>query len=325
MSATLFGNGPLTKSRSRDAEGYREYTCVHLVKTTDPLDGPQVVAACPNIPQVGDMWAFGNDYDPWATCWPTQRITVHQEKEGDAARYWRVESMFSTKPRKRCQDTEVEDPLMEPQKVSGSFVKYTEEATKDRTGQWIVNSSHEPIRGSQVEFDKNRPTVKIEQNVYPLGLSTFSAMIDGLNDSVLWGLNPRCIKLSNVSWERKIYGSCYYYYTRTLEFDIRYDTFDRTLYDEGTKVLNGHWGPTGLWVLDNINGSAPDPNNPTHYNLFVDKSNNPCRVILDGNGQPAENISGLGTGSGDDPGVIHVEKYTEVNFLLLGIPTVFDI
>src|SRR5690606_22693106 len=99
----------------------------------------------------------------------------------------------------------------------------------DRYGNPIKSSSHEQFRGSNVEFDANRPTVWVDQNVSSLGLATFASMIDCVNDRPLWGLPKRRIKLSNVTWERKMYGTCRFYYTRKLEFDIRYDGFDRRL------------------------------------------------------------------------------------------------
>ena len=118
---------------------------------------------------------------------------------------------------KRCNTTSIENPLAEPQKVSGTFIKYTRELVWDKDGDLLIYSSHEPIKGGDVEFDRNRPSVRVEQNVSGLGLATFAAMVDTLNDATLWGLVARCIKLDNVSWERKLYGVCTYYYTRIFD------------------------------------------------------------------------------------------------------------
>lgn len=334
MSATLAGNGAaLTISYSRDQEGYRDYTVVHQVKTSSALDGPRVAVSAPGLPLVGSVYSFGNDYDQWAFCWPDRKVTMIDEKEN--TRFWRVESHFSTKPLSRCQDEEVEDPLLEPQKISGSFVKYTKEAVTDRDGQYIRNSAHELFRGAQVEFDESKPNVRIEQNVAHLELPLCSSMMDCLNDRDLWGLSPRCIKLSGFSWERKVYGQCNYYFTRVFDFDVKYDTFDKDLLDEGTKVLNGFWDlTTGAYITKKINGLDPDADNPQHFIRYKDRNGENARVVLNGQGLPASTmiVSGTGTGTGTtgvgsssgDPGVIHVEKYEEANFLLLGIPTSFE-
>ena len=317
MTASVIGK-QITWSASRDDEGYRNYKITHLVKS-DVLDGPQVVMGASGLPTTGSAWNFDNDLDPWAFCLPALSVSIHKEKKGDKNRYWLVENTFSSKPQDRCQDETIEDPLLEPQKVSGSFVKYTEEAVKDRFGEHIQSSSHEQIRGPQVEFDANRPDVHIGQNVANLELDVFSEMVDTVNDAPLWGLGIRRIKLSNVAWERKLYGLCNFYYTRSLSFDINFDTFDRIIRDEGTKVLPGKWinvktNPT--WEAE----AGMDKDNPSIFVRFKDSRGEIARVILDGVGNPATSLLQTGTGSLTDAGEIDVEYYPESNFLLLGIP-----
>jgi hypothetical protein len=251
MSAAVVG-GPRVWAGSRDDDGYREFTVTHLVKTTSVSDCPYTVMFASGLPAIGSVWNFGTTTDFWAFCYPYMKVSLHEHKAGDPHFWYAVDQKFSTKPMKRCQDTQVEDPLLEPQQVRGNFGKYTIEAVYDRNGSLIKSSSHEQIRGRQVEFDNNKPTVSITQNVASLGLSTFSQMIDTVNDGPMWGLSARMVKLSNAPWERKVYGKCHYYYTRTFDFDIDYRTFDRNALDEGTKVLRGHWvganGGTGFTV-----------------------------------------------------------------------------
>ena len=72
--------------------------------------------------------------------------------------------------------------------------------------------------------------------------------------------------------------------TEELVQDEYYETWDRYVADEGTKVLNGHWGLPGTpiagrWVLDDINGSAPDPTNPNHFKRFVDRNGIGSRLV----------------------------------------------
>lgn len=307
--------GVRTYEMERDDEGHRNYTVVHLVRTTDEAnDGPQTVLNTPGLPAIGSTWNFGNDSDLYAFCTPRASVAIHKEREGDPPNTWRVEQLFTSEPLFRCQDTNIEDPLLEPQKISGGFTKYTEEAVTDRFGNILTSSSHELFRGPTVEIDRNRPNVRIEQNVATLGLATFSQAIDNVNDAVLWGLPARTVKLSDVSWERKYFGVCNVYYTRIFTFDINYDTFDRNILDEGTKVLNGHWNTTtGAWTLDNINGSPPDKSNPTHFIRFKDKNGENARVILNGNGEPLTN--------GAVPVYRDTEFYPQTNFLTFGIPT----
>jgi hypothetical protein len=390
--------GRITSSGARDSEGHRDYKVKFLVRG-EIGDGPAQVFLTPGLPTLGAPYAIDNDLDLWAWCRPNATIQEHQPKEGEPSRFWTIECLFSTKPpdsdKQRCQDQQIEDPLLEPQKISGSSVRYTEEATVDRFGKAILTSSHEQIRGPQVEFDANRDTITIEQNVAVLDLPLLASLRDCVNDSVLWGFSRRCVKFSSYTWERKFHGLCYLYYTRRLIFETNSDTFDRDILDEGSKVLNGHWdSSTGNWTLDNIGGQAPNPSNPTHFIRAKDRNGENMRVVLNGRGQPIDvntrgaitsvtesnpaqiychSAHGLVTGDQvsitgvDEPsivndvwtvtvinstvfslngsdtvgeplytsggiwtkiganteGSIHVEKYSEGNLLLLGIPITF--
>jgi hypothetical protein len=337
MSTSVHGR-VRTWEGKRNSEGHREFKVKHLIKA-DFGDGPYNVMQTPGLPAPGSTWAFGDDADIWATCKQDMDVSILQEKEGDLNRWWAVEQVFSTKAdEKSCKDQQIENPLLEPQKVSGSFVKDREEATHDRFGNRIVNTAFEPVRGPQNEWDKSNLQVVIEQNVAVLGLPLLSAMRDTLNVATLWGLPPRTIKLSNISWERKFYGLCFVYYTRKFEFDINIkinpDTsalesgWDRDLLDEGTKVLRGDWetNPNSAdypfyVAADDLEPVADPASNPANFKRFQDFHGNTARVIFSKNfpGYPYDPV----LDPTDAPRNIHVEKYGESNFLLLGIPTTF--
>jgi len=292
MGATLLG--AIDWGMTQDKDSHRDYFIDWKLQTDDVNDGPYLVSVCPGLPFIGSTWGFGNDADPFAYCWPTQQIKFLYS--GEQGNLWSVKQTFSTRPFKRCQDSKIENPLAEPPKLSGSFVKYVEEATRDRHGKSLVSSSWELLRGKEVEFDGNRPTVKVGLNVLALPLTAYSQMVDGVNDAPLWGLNKRCVKLSNVVWERQVYGTCSFYYTVFYEFDINFNTFDRVIVDSGTKVFAGG-----------------DRNNPKDFKLYEDKFGGHSRVLLDGNGEALDD--------GDNPVTKTLEKYFEFNFLTLGIPT----
>lgn len=329
-------------SLQRDEDGHRDYTLKNQVVTNSTSDGPQVVMNAAGLPIVGSTWSYGNDLDVYAFCAPEMKVTPRISKEPNTV--WDVEQTFTTKPRKRCSDTEIEDPLDEPDRISGGFVKYTEEATRDRNGNPIVTSALQQIRGAQVEFDANRPTVKISQNSATLDLPVITSMVDTVNDATLWGLAARTIKLSNITWERAAVGVCDFYYVRNYEFDINFNTFDRAIQDWGT-MARGEWADdgsdSGIFVWDNTDKDSVElvvsRENMTRYKDIHGELSD---VVLDGNGYPASTSDCLGeegtgvciqliTGTGTDvdsitglPAFRLVEKYNESNFLLLGIPTV---
>jgi hypothetical protein len=282
-------------SLTRDDDGHRTYKIKWLVEAASPNEGPALIANATGLPAIGSTWAFASDVDAWAFCWPNLKVApvLTKEKSG----YWTVENIFTTKPLNRCQDSSIENPINEPDRISGSFVKYTQEAVQDKDGEALVNSAHEQYRGQVVEVDFNRPTVQVEKNLLTLPLSTFAPMIDTVNDAALWGLPARCVKLSNASWQRKLYGTCSYYYTVGYEFDINYNTFDKQVLDEGTMVL----------------GEGGSAANPGDFVKYKDLNGENSRVVLDGAGEPWDGASA--------PYYHEFEIYQESNFLTLGIPT----
>ncbi len=322
MSAIVLG--PITSGATWDEEGHREYKAAWLVKV-DPGEGPRAAKYAPGMPLTGSIWNFYDDVDPYAWCRPQASVTPWQHEEGKDGhvQMWRVERTFSSKPGKRCQDTEIEDPLLEPQKVSGSFLKGRKEAIVDRYGTPLLSSSLERLRGEDVTFNESNDTVKIEQNVASLQLPLIESMKDTVNASPLWGLPARSVLLTGFSYDRLYRGSCEIYYKRVFEFEIDQTTrdedgnligWDRRVLDEGTRCLAGRW-QDGAWVTDKVDGRAPDPTNPLHFQAYQDRAGNATKVVLDGAGKPLADIS--------SPVYITVEKYGESNFLLLGIPTVF--
>lgn len=283
-------NGPRTWELSRDDDGHREYKITFRVLMDSPLQGPATALQAPGLPVFGTYWIIDDESDLWAWCRWSADVKPVWENEPNL--YFDCTFTFSTKPPdekdRACKETEVEDPLLEPPKINGSFVVYQEEATHDRFGSALVNSAFERLRGPQVEFDGNRPQVKIDMNVAILDLALLATLANSVNAMPLWGMPPRCVKLSEIEWERKYYGQCYVYYTIHLTFDMRYDTFDRDLLDEATKVLNGQWNvQTGGWDLVNIDGEKPDNTNPQHFIKFIDRLGNPMKGILNGAGIPA--------------------------------------
>lgn len=329
MTATaLDGNSNLMRKKwwlERDKDGHRSYHVVWQVMCAT-TDGPQAIMNATGLPAIGATWAYGGDSDSYAYCWPTLRVQhAPGYAEGEPAELWHVEQVFTTKPLNRCQTDSIEDPLLEPYKVSGSFRQYSREITRDRYDRLLKTSSHQPLQGPDVEFDDGNPTVRIQQNVANLGLSTFSNLYNCVNGHSMWGLPARCVKLSNVSWERLLYGTCSYYFKRVFDFEVNYFTFDRWTPDYSNICIRGGWDRT---VKPYVWREAPgvDFNNPQDFMRYKDWNDENCRVLLDGQGKPLSAALTTGTGTstatGDDDVVyIHVQYYQERNMWILDLPT----
>jgi len=325
---------------SRDSDGNREYWLTSLVKTSSVDDGPAAVMQCPGLALPGSLWTFGNDIDLWAWCRPDMEISIKDEKEGDGALWWLVRQKFSTKTptgeesrrnESSCYDQAAQDPLSEPDRISGAFVKekregqfareisyYTGSVAPDnlRSGPFqdipITNSAFERIHGPQNEWDELLPQVVIEQNVPLLQFDVLAQYRFHVNDAPLWGFPARCVKLSSIRWARNFYQQCYLYYTRTLEFDINPDTWDRNITDEATSYLKGTWsGNPPVYTA----AAGADPRKQQHFVRAEDFKGGPKRFVLNGNGEPINAAA--------DAGIVRVQYYEEANFLQLGIPLDF--
>lgn len=286
-----------------DELGYKFYDLRTKVACSSYNDGPLTVFATPGLPAVGTYWAFGNDNDPWSYCYPTATATPMVTERPN--KHWYVDQVFSNKPMHRCQEFQIDNPLAEPPKISGSFSNYMRPVERDRNGKLIKSSSHELITG--IQKSSSRPTVIIEMNYPELGLETFSPMVNSLNDSTLWGLGPRKIMLKNASFSRNIYGLCYVYYSIKYEFEVRFEGFDlKDIADKGFKKFRGSTDQAQ---------SGDSRSNPAHYILAQDSqgNNTPKPILLNGNGDPL-------TDPNNPVFIPTVELDDEANFYTLGIP-----
>lgn len=280
-------DGPIYLAGGRDKEGYRNWSVKHTILSDTSIGPALTLLTCPGLPQPGQMWLFNDDVDPWAYCGLEAKVTPLGQ-HGKSTKY-SIEQSFSSAPNfKWCKDQQIDDPLLQPPKISGNFNRYSEEATFDRFGNFLQNSSHEQLRGPVVEFDADRIQIEIEQNVLNLDLPLLTTLSNTVNAFPLWGAAPRIIKFNPGAWSMNFYGQCHRYFTRKLMFEAKKDGWDRVTLDEGTKVLNGQWNTTGerKWVLKRINGNLPDPRNPAHFIRYKDPRDENTKAILDGMGKP---------------------------------------
>jgi hypothetical protein len=266
---------------------------------------------------------YGTDWDMYATCTPFFSITPFGQLQDEGVQHWIVEKKFSSNPIKRCQDYEVGDPLQEPARISGSFSKYSEEITEGygtdyTTLEPLKSSSHEPLRGPKMEFEKSFPTVTIEQTLTwaEFNLAKLSELQDHVNEAEMWGLAARKVRLAHSSWAMQFWGvtgtyACSLpYYTRSCTFEINFDGWDREVVDEGTRAL-GFWDPAsgggaGVWRI------RGDKDNVRDFNRYRDPLGEIDHVLLNGEGIPLAD--------GADPVMIDVRGYAQANLFELYLP-----
>jgi len=302
---------------------HRDYWVKFLIETTDVLDGPEQILTAAGLPAIGSAWTYGNDNDAYALCLPTVECRTVINREPN--RWWELKYDFTTEPWRMCAEVDITDPLSTPDVISGGFANYQEMTSNRRkdpgdtgTGQQgkpIVSSSLEPI---WVNKDVHKATVSITQTVLNLELDVLTEMMNTLNDRTLWGMEKRCIKLRNTPWRRMVWGLCTYYYERTLEFDIDFETHDMyDVRDVGHRVVDKE--KSGYVARTN------DEDVPTGSVDRTDQDNFTTNTDGRGNIKPNVMLDGYGEQCTDPVNHEHfiptVELYGESNFLTLGVPT----
>jgi hypothetical protein len=279
---------------ARDNDGHRDYKIHWLVRAATGTIGPAQILGATGLPAVGASWAYGGDNDVWARCVP--EAAAKPVLRGEPGLYWVVEQSFTTRPLRRCQTATIEDPLLEPPEIGGTFTKRTEEATKNYDDTLIQNSAKEQIKGALAEREVGAPTIQITQNVAAINLALTSQYMDGINNATLYGIGLHKVRFANYTWARKLYGVCGYYYRETFQLEVDDRTWWPKGLDEGTRYL----APGG------------DPDKPEDYLVYKDKKGEATTILLDGAGGIAATIAAVGE--------VHVKHYTPRNLLLLGIP-----
>lgn len=268
MPSTILGGAPKQISLETDSEGHRDYTVVWHVKTAGPSYGPDYAIACTGLPLPGASLNIGASVDPWAFY---QRKASAQPLAIDKRRdVYAVTQLFTTRPARRCQTSAIEDPLLEPHKVRGGFEQLMIAVDHDKDGKKLTNSSGERYRGAPVDLAVAVPTIELTMNAAWINLPWLSDYCQAVNNATWWGLAARQLLCDTFTWERVLYGTCYYYFSVNFTFKIaaypfNSPTWDLRLIDEGTRVK--------------IPGTSP-----ARYRQWKDEREENGTVLLDGSG-----------------------------------------
>lgn len=307
--------GPLAQRFHRDEDGHRYYEIDWHVKTNGYFDNIAHILSSWPLFAVGSpfnlstAWPTVTGTDAWAFCTPQLNIAPHRDvTEFGPHESFVVTQYWSTKQSWRCQTAPVENPLLEPADITGDFVHETRTTRVDRFGKPLRYPNFEPITGPATEYKYSYPTINITFNSSTLPLSTYVQLINKVNDADLWGLPRRTIRFTDAKWSRKIYGTCFYYFTTTYTFEFDINGFDKEVPAEGTLAYSG-------------TGNLKDPRSFTQAKGITDENQTvPLDYLgrelvfiqLDANGEPEYAYP---------QAILKPEVHAEGNLLLLGIPS----
>lgn len=233
---------PYDWSKATEEDGNETYTVKWKVQTTHALDGPDVAWNAAGLPLCGSSLNIGNTVNPWAffQCKGDAKLLNVEASR----KLWDMTTVFSTRPNRRCQDSKISDPLLEPHRVKGSFAQVLEETRVDKDGNPLQNTVLEPYKGPECQFVHSRPVVELEMNVAWINLAWMAEYADAVNSNVQWSQPARTIKCTVGPWERVLYGTCSYYFVVKFTFELRYETWDFQPWNRATRyVLPGKTAP----------------------------------------------------------------------------------
>jgi len=234
MAAFVIGGVPHDWSLTTDDEGHRDYSVIWQVQTDGPIYGPDYAMFAAGLPLPGESLNLGATRDDWAFY---QRKGSAKLKSRDQHRcIWLVETQFSTRPIRRCQTGQIEDPLLEPPKIRGGFDSFQREAMTDKDGKPLLNAAGQRFRGPAVQIEDGWPTVEIEQNVAWINLAFLAQYRYAVNKTTWWDMPPRTVKCKTFTWEQVLYGTCYFYFKVATSFQLNDEKWDLHLLQEGEMV-----------------------------------------------------------------------------------------
>lgn len=291
MTATVRGIAADGRGGSIDVDFKREYTVKYLVRTDDRSDGPATVRTAFGIPNVGDLYTPGNDFDPQAI------VTNKRVSQGGSPWEWEVDVTYSTDVKEEPEKPA--SPLDEPPRVSWGFQerrilvpgRYQNPDSPSQTQDFqlgVTNSAGE-LYDPQPEMDISEPILTISKNVATISPSQFFSIANCVNSDTFYGSNPRQLRLRAPTAESAYDKTIGTYWQVTYGFAYKWDTWDIQVLNQGTfyklagwkfpcKDKEGHRFVGLLTSTGGILNSASDEHQGTWYSGGADPSFSRFRV-----------------------------------------------
>lgn len=224
-----------------DDEGHQDYTVDYHVKTNSVNDGPYVAINATGVARWGDAYSYGSESNAYAFC---RRLRADYAKYPDDRLNWIVQAYYTTKPYGGYSGSRggeltstglFQSPLDEPWKISGSYVRLTRVTDRDRNGDAITNSAHEP---KVAEVPYGHDTLRLEGPSATLSLSTRAQAMFAVNSATIWGLTARQLMMTSWTYDIRYYGTQAYVHN-SLEFEINYAGWNEVFVDAGFREYVG--------------------------------------------------------------------------------------
>jgi len=296
---------PKKTELSIDAEFHRKYTSEYQIYTERTAD-PLTVRAMEQLPQYGDVYNWYGFVDSWAFCRDIQvsrKAEISDTNTGDIRTLWTVKVVHDSKPTGGSNDFQGrENPLDDPIVISGGFGVFKQEVSTDRFENPIVNAAGDPYNPSP-EIDEAVDTLSMSYNTATLNLQLRAEMIGKVNANIMWGLEPRRVKLTQWNYQVLRAGPGFEYIKHDFEFQVSFKLHptDAELVAKGPVGVRGYYhtlpNAGELFFKEDNPQDIPDSDPPSTTNRYeenlgkweVDDEVLNTRGMLNANGTKREN------------------------------------
>ena len=247
MSASIRGISPTDRGGSINTDGVREYRLQYKVTTTDSDDGASTVRNAFGLPNIGDLYAPGNDFDAAAIVTNKEVISTECPWE------WIVEITYSTKSE---QPQAIDNPLNKPPEVSYGFQARKilvpgrhNDPGNVMDGQIVEVGIYAPngeLFDPQPEIEINEPLLTVKRNVQTISGQVMMALSNAVNADSWQGAFPRQLRMMAPQATLVYHKTIGPYWEVTYQIAFRYETWDVVILNQGTYYFVGG-APTNIW------------------------------------------------------------------------------
>lgn len=218
---TILATDCLSAESGVDGEGNRTYGVTWAIWTDVATVGPIAVRNALGL-TYSSYYQFYDEQDLGAFFDGVDVQGINLDQSGRLRRYATVK--YTTRPKKRCDEAQIDNPLLQPEKRSGSFAQFQTPLVKDIFGAAYTNAAGHPL--FDAVKDDSRPSLVIQKN-FPLShLPVLWSYRDAVNIDTFYGKPKRQWKVMRIAWDEVFLGTCASYAAVTLEFQHDPDMWD---------------------------------------------------------------------------------------------------
>lgn len=252
MTASVRGISAAGREGSRTLE-LREYTVVYKVNTDDKADGASIVMDAPFVPQIGDLYAPGNDTDNAAV------VVAKNARQLETPFEWEIDVTYSTDvgdvDLQNLQQN-IDNPLNEPPVIKLGFQprtilvpgQYNDPLGPPGDKGWEhgIFAPNGELFEPQPEVEIEEPVMHITRNVASIDRQALRVLANSVNADYFDDAEPRQLRLKSPEAERKFHNTIGYYWVVNYSLVFRFETWDIQILNQGHFYWpNGK--PTSVW------------------------------------------------------------------------------